>query len=278
MAPDIDLTRGGYGGDVIEEMYKDFTANHLEYWWHFREVLFASAEKRTAQWKRVDGQLMQDSEHEDLIALSLTNYAVYTNLVDAISFLDELSFSLHQFNNPASRLNNVRRSWKGFYSSLYSSLTAISNILCVIVLREPRITIKPGGEVWNHTPRKAFNLQSKGFNTLAISLRICIDKMIIRDQLDHYGLIWHSINRGSFLIDNKFTKGYIHIDASNIVLDIDAFKKAHDDLSEFVHTLNQIYKELSVSHGYLDGYLKDKGWFIDYSGYGFPHNGSRPKP
>lgn len=280
MAPEIDLTRGGYGGDVVEETFKPFTATNMEYWWHFREVLLASTDKDTAYWRRVDGQPMSDDEHRELIALSLTNYAVYTNFADGLAFFEELSFELSRFTAEASRLANVRRAWKAMYSSLYSSLNALSNIVCVVVAHKPRFEIKPSGEVWNYTPRRAHNLmQSRGFNTIAVPLKRCIDRMVIRDQLDHYGLIWHSITRGNFFIDSNFTKGSIPVSPANEVkIDLNAYEIAHEDLLGCARDFNLVYKELSVTDGYLDKYLQKNGWEIDYSSFGEPHNQKRPLP
>jgi hypothetical protein len=40
---------------------------------------------------------------------------------------------------------------------------------------------------------------------------------------------------------------------------------------------NLIYREFAVASGFLEQFLAAKGWKIDYSDYGPPHNGQRPQ-
>ena len=63
----IDFSKGGYKGDPVEEMFKGFTAQHLPYWWHFREVLRASHLPSIHWQKQTGGQLSQE-EAKDLVA------------------------------------------------------------------------------------------------------------------------------------------------------------------------------------------------------------------
>ena len=39
MGTEIDFSKGGYKGDPIEEAFKEFTSDKMEFWWHFRELL-----------------------------------------------------------------------------------------------------------------------------------------------------------------------------------------------------------------------------------------------
>jgi hypothetical protein len=273
MSPDIDLTRGGYGGDGIEEAFKPFTANHLEYWWHFREVLRSAQDKFTPHWwKRLDGQPLNDEEYRELIALSLANYAVYTSLAEALWFHGE-------FREYASRrdLFATRRSWKALYSSLYSSFVALCNLTYIVVLRETPFRRNRHGELWNYGPQETFN-KVQG-NALKSPIKRCMDRIEIRNHLDHYWTIWHGFANNTFMIDRNFKKGYIALDPKNDThIDLDAVQQAEEHIVQSAQDFNLVYKELAVTGGYLDQYLAKRNWYIDYSDFLPPHNGKRPKP
>jgi hypothetical protein len=283
MGQDIDFTQGGYGGDAIEETFKPFTQQHMEYWWQFREVLRAPQAKpnpnQNCVWWKIGHNSLSDNEWTDLIAISLTHYAVYTNIADAISFFNILGNELNRNVAGGERLIHVRRTWKAIYSSLYSSLTALSNLISVIVTQKPRVQFRPNGEAWNYTPRPTRDLvQGRGLNQIADPLKRCIDRMVIRDHLDHYGLMWCSLGQNHFFIDSNIVKGQVVIDPSSVKYDLDAIKRAEDDLVGCAQDFNLIYKEMASTGGYLDTYLQSRGWIIDYSDFGPPHNGQRPKP
>lgn len=273
MGRDIDFSKGGYGGDSIEEAFKPYTTDHLEYWWHFREVLRPVAEKSNPFCKRIDGQSLSDDEHRELIALALTNYAVYTGFAEALWFHIEL-----KARAPQQYLFDVRRSWKALYSSLYSSFNALSNVVCVVAFLESPFGDRPG-RIWNWTPTQAYNkAMGKGANAIYEPIQRCQERLEIRDHLDHYWTIWQCFAQGTFMIDRNFSKGYIALDPKNDVqCDLDAVQLADEHLLKCAEDFNSIYKEFAVTGGYLDQYLLARGWYIDYTGYA-PHNGARPLP
>ncbi|MBZ0298690.1 MAG: hypothetical protein K8J31_03070 [Anaerolineae bacterium] len=282
MVRDIDLTRGGYGGDVIEEDFKWFTSQHMEYWWHFREVLYAADRKSTARWKMIDGSLMSDDDHRTLIAVSLLNYAVYTGMAEAMSFFDDLRLNVSQGN-----LLYTRRAWKGLYSSLYGSFNAFCNLFFVVVFNESPFGADPVNP-WNQTPTTVLKRVVKDQKTtVADVIKACQSRLIIRDHLDHWWAIWTGFiqdkqtGRIGFRLDHNFKKGYILLEAEQEVdwnKAIDAVQRAIDDITGCADDFNRIYKEMAVTGGYLDTYLIDNGWEIDYSDYGSPHNRQRPTP
>ncbi len=283
MSQDIDFTQGGYGGDAIEETFKPFTQKYMEYWWQFREVLRAPQAKvnpdQNCVWWKTGHTPLSDEEWTDLIGISLTHYSVYTNMADAISFFNELGSELNRNTSTGEHLINIRRTWKAIYSSLYSSLNALSNLVTIVVTQKPRVEVKPNHEVWNYTPRSTRDLvQGRGINQIANPLKRCIDRMIIRDHLDHYGLIWCSIGQNHFFIDSNIVKGQIVIDPTTVKYDLDAMQRVQVDLTSFAEDFNMIYREIAISGGYLDTYLQSRDWVIDYSNFGPPHNGQRPKP
>lgn len=277
MPPDIDLAKGGYGGDIVEEMFKPFTAQYMDYWWHFREVLRPGQEKKNPHWHRVDNNPLTDDDWKPLIALSMTNYAVYTGIAEALGFFEQMMTELRRTTFDGWRLFEVRRSWKAMYSSLYSSFTALSNIICMVVGKKPVFKNASGSR--NYDPGDA-----KGIvETIPIILdpfEACQQRLEIRNQLDHYWLIWHHIAQGQFLIDRNFTrKTHLVLDPhKDAQVDLDAYQKARDDLIGCASDFNLIYKEMAVEGGYLDAYFKYNGWYVEYSDYGPPHNHKRPQP
>lgn len=282
MARDIDLTRGGYGGDVIEEDFKWFTSQHMEYWWHFREVLRAADRKSTARWKMIDGSLLPDDDHRTLIAVSLLNYAVYTGMAEAMSFFDDLRLNVSHGNLPYTR-----RAWKGLYSSLYGSFNAFCNLVFVVVFNKSPFGVDPVNP-WNQTPTTVLKQVEKDQKTtIADVIRACQSRLIIRDHLDHWWAIWTGFiqdkqtGRIGFKLDHNFKKGYILLEAEQEVdwaKAIDAVQRAIDDIAGCADDFNRIYKEMAVMDGYLDNYLINNGWCIDYSDFGEPHNRKRPRP
>ncbi len=200
-------------------------------------------------------------------------------MADALAFFQQMQFELSRITLPGSRVFEVRRNWKAMYSSLNSSFNALANIICVVVGQKSPFGKDPA-KPWNYTPKDALNLtQGRGLKQLAEAISRCIKRMEIRDHLDHYWVIWHAINQGQFLLDDKFQKGYVPIHPeSEVSPRIDALKRAADDINGLAQDFNSIYQELATDRGFLDKYLAAKGWRIDYSDYGSPHNGKRPQP
>jgi hypothetical protein len=273
MTREIDLTQGGYEGDSIEEGFKWFTSQHMEYWWQFREVLRAEQDKNKAHWKRNDGTPISDDEHRTLIAVSFLNYAVYTGAVEAFSFFTELRAGIAERNGFI-----IRRDWKALYSSLYSGFNALCNLLCVVVLNDSPFGKDPN-RPWNKTPKQARELLKTSEPGIAQLIQQCQARLEIRDHLDHFWTIWTGMSDGKFLYDRNFRKGYIVIDpAKEVTDDIDAVQRAIDDIVGCVQHFNVAYKAMAVTGGFLDRYLSKNGWCIDYSDFGYPHNGKRPLP
>lgn len=310
--PTIDFTKGGYRGDPVEEAFKPFTAKHLPFWWHFREVLRAS-DRASGHWKASDGSALSDAEQRELVAVSLLNYAVYTALAEAISFVQEMEDELglpppveptsgsgffrvdgtlstgtsstyqqglpvEGAEPPGRQLFEVRKAWRAAYSSLYTSFNALCNIICVVVGDKP--VLKSEQPVWNYTPKNAINLVSgRGLPSLLDPLKQCRNRMEIRDHLDHYWVIWGTIVGGKLLFDKDFSKGRVPIHPrTEVSADIDAVQRAFDDIEDTAQDFNLVYRQLAVRDGFLDQHLRSKGWQIDYSNYGPPHGGQRPLP
>jgi len=278
MSVNVDFSKGGYQGDIIEETFKQFTVKSMPFWWHFREVLRAS-QLASPHWTKADGAALSDDEQKELVALSLMNYAVYTGIAESLAFLEQLQFEVFRTTFDSWRIFDARRHWKATYSTLYSSFNALSNIVCIVVGLKPPLGEKRG-KVWNYSPSSAYRLvNGKGINTIAEPLRRVTQRLEIRSQLDHYWLIWHGIVQGKFLIDKNFTKGYVPLDmGADVSLDVDAIGLAREHLIKSVEDFNVIYRELSVAGAFLDQYVSARGWMVDYSDYGEPHNGQRPKP
>ncbi|NUQ05082.1 MAG: hypothetical protein HUU31_14450 [Anaerolineae bacterium] len=277
MPPDIDLTRGGYGGDIVEEMFKPFTAQYMDYWWHFREVLRPGQERGNPHWHRIDGNSLTDDDWKPLIALSMTNYAVYTGLAEALGFFEQMRNELYRTTFTGWRVFEVRRAWKAMYSSLYSSFTALSNVICMVVGKKPIFKNAAGNR--NYDPGDAKGVVQT-IPAILTPFGDCQQRLEIRNQLDHYWLIWHGIEQGQFFIDRNFSqKAHLVIDPANDAqVDLDAYKKAQDDLINCASNFNLIYKEMAITGGYLDAYFAHNGWYVEYSDYGKPHNQMRPKP
>lgn len=132
MQQKIDLSKGGYGGDSTEEMFKSFSASHIPYWWHFREVLRAS-HKAEPHWQDASGNPLSKNEYEELVAVSLYNYQVYTCLMEALTFYEQVVHEVNRHNTSGSRVFEVRKNWKAAYSSLYSSFNALCNLILVAI-------------------------------------------------------------------------------------------------------------------------------------------------
>jgi len=278
MPPDIDLTRGGYGGDDIEEGFKWFTGEHMEYWWHFREVLRPEQQKSDKKhWHRLDGHSLTDDDWKTLIALSMTNYAVYTGISEALAFFEQMSNELYRTTFNASRVFEVRRAWKAMYSSLYGSFTALSNVICMVVGKKTVFKNAAGNR--NYDPGDAKEVV-QAIPAILKPFGDCQQRLEIRNQLDHYWLIWHGIEQGQFFIDRNFSqKAHLVIDPANDAqVDLDAYEKARYDLTSCASKFNLIYKEMAITGGSLDAYFTHNGWYIDYSEFGEPHNGKRPSP
>jgi hypothetical protein len=274
---DIDFSKGGYGGDDIEEMFKPFTTRYMEYWWHFREVLRPGQEQGNPHWSRMGGTPLSDEDWRELIGLSMTNYAVYTGMAEAVSFLEQMRFELIRTTHAAGRLFEVRRTWKAFYSSLYGSFTALSNVICMVIGQKKLFKNTSGTR--NYDPGDAHSVL-QGIPALETAFGNCLARLEIRNQLDHYWIIWHGVAQGRFVIDRNFTrKAYLVIDPRNeAIVDLDALQKAADDLLGCAIDFNTLFEAMAVSGGYLDQYLAANKWHINYLDYGVPHNGKRPVP
>lgn len=272
MPPDIDLTRGGYGGEVVEELYKPITSDHLEYWWQFREVLRASHLPHS-RWKRIDGNPLTDPEKEELVALSLTNYAVMAGITEALSFKDQISTALTaEYADQDLRKFDIRKNWKALYSSLYSAVVATSNIIRIVCKQEAAVTPRN----WNLGQAKNYaNAHEAQF---VQPLSDCEQRLEIRSHLDHYWTIWTKVKKGSFLFDSNFSKGYVPIDRTSMNYQVDGLQRANDDILACIDNINAIYKPIATVGGYLDDYLQQRQLAVDYTDFGFPHNGQRPRP
>lgn len=274
----IDFSQGGYGGDAIEEMFKPFSREHIPFWWHFREVLRASHEAKL-HWQNSNGSPLSNDECKELVAISLLNYQVYTCLMEALSFYEQLVHEVNRHNSPASRFFEVRKNWKAAYSSLYSSFTALCNLMMVVVCKQPIYDPQKDYRA-NYGPGKTIKFLHKAghlrLHSIANSCQVLLE---VRSHLDHYWVIWQHISQGSFLMDENFEKGYVVTNpSSTVATSIDAVKRLREEVLAFASAYNEIYIALSEEHGFLDRYLAAKGWKVDYSDFGTPHNGERPKP
>lgn len=275
----IDFSKGGYKGDPVEEMFKGFTAQYMPYWWHFREVLRAS-HLSSIHWQKQAGGQLSNEEAKDLVAISLIMYQVYTCLAESISFTEQLEHELNRSTLHSTRHFEVKKNWKAAYSSLYSSLNAVCNLLLIVAGNLPIVQQKKNSnEVMNYSPGYAFTFFKDRNPSLSALVKTCQDRLEIRNHLDHYWLIWLKIERGSFLLDDNFKKGYVVTEQTpNSQNWIDARRRLHQDILGTAKDFNTFFQELANSGGYLDQYLTSKDLKIDYSDYGMPHNGRRPLP
>ncbi len=311
-AAEINFDKGGYQGDAVEEAFKPFTTQRMPFWWHFREVLRAS-DRASPHWRTSDGSVLPDEGQRELVGVSLLNYAVYTALAEAITFLQEIEDELGlpapvgptsgsgfwrvdgtlstgttstyqqelpdtEAGFPGRQLFQVRRAWKALYSSLYTSFNALCNIVCVVAGK--KALLKKTEPVWNYTPKNAIDLVTEaGLKPLTEPLLRFKQRMEIRHHLDHYWLIWHTISHGKLRFDSDFAKGRLLIRPEvELSLGIDAHQRALEDIEGSAGDFNLIYRQMAVSNGFLDKYLHAMDWKIDYSGYGPPHAGQRPLP
>jgi len=180
---------------------------------------------------------------------------------------------------PQRKLFLLRRSWKALYSSFYGSFNALANIVCVVVGVKSPFGERPS-LIWNYTPAQAIKLVSgRGLGKLAEPMERCKQRLEIRDQLDHYWLIWHSITSAGFMIDKDFVKGRVPLQPSvEAIPSVDALQLAQKHIEGCSQDYDLVYHELSVSGGFLDQFFAAKGWKVIYADYGPPHNGKRPQP
>ncbi|MEO1286160.1 MAG: hypothetical protein AAFV93_00220 [Chloroflexota bacterium] len=266
---DIDFSKGGYGGDVVETLFEDYTKTHLEYWWYFREVLRGS-DRKSDYWRYVsNNRTLNNEEQKQLIAISLMNYAVVESISEAIYCINELQ----QLPNNELQFFNSRRIWKASYSSLNRGYNAIGNIVYVLLTKKPVLNTNNR----NYSPQNAINKAESSNRNLYVSNLKKIKKVIqLRNHLDHYWIVWMGMRNNRLIFDKEFKKGKIVVEPSNLTF-TDAIKRLDSDLYVVMNSLNEIYRELSKVDGLLDEYLFAKGWYIDYADFGKPHNGKRPQ-
>jgi len=279
MTEKLDLTQGGYQGDSIEETFKPFTAEHMSYWWFFREILRPSDGRAPYHVRKTSGEELSDGEKREFVALSLLGYQVYTNVFEAYTFFQEMVEHAKQ-DISAHHDFHATRAWKALYSSLYRSVTAMANTACVVYCQKSPLGHSKRGEIRNYTPRGAINLlRGRGCLHVASFLESCEDRLKIRHQLDHYWLIWKTVGKGHFLIDAKYVeKAYVAIDPSELDINVNAIGLAYQHILDTVHDFNDIYRDISVEGGPFDQYIESREWVIVYDDYGPPHNGKRPVP
>lgn len=273
----IDFSKGGYQGDTVEEMFKGFTEIHMPYYWYFREVLRAS-DRRKEHWQKITGGLLTEEETNDLVAISMIMYHVYTCLGEAISFTQTLEYELNKFTFNPTRHFEVKKNWKAAYSSLYTSVTSISNLVLIVEGQKLLYEYYPDGTPKNYSPGNAvtfFKSRNKLFSDI---IKNCQDRLEIRNHLDHYWTIWTGIGQGVFKFDKDFSKGYVVTrPPTGGQSGIDARSKLNEDIVNTAKDLDTLFLELSRPGGSLDKYLNTKGIVIHYSDYGVPHNGQRPR-
>jgi hypothetical protein len=273
----IDFTKGGYRGDDVEEMFKGFTTIYLPHYWYFREVLRAS-DRRSAHWHKKAGGSVTEEEVKDLFAISMILYHVYTCVGEAISFAQALDYELARYNLDATRHFEVKKNWKAAYSSLYTSLNAVSNLLLIIAGEKPVLKPHTSGVAKNYTPQDAINTFRQSIPAFSTTISNCRDRLEIRNHLDHYWTIWTGINQGIFVLDKDFSKGYVVTSPpASDQNGIDARSKLIEDIINTSKDFDTLFLELSRPGGSFDKYLNTKGIVIDYSDYGAPHYGTRPR-
>lgn len=274
----IDFSKGGYQGDTVEEMFKGFTEIHMPHYWYFREVLRAS-HLPSVHWKNVTGTTLtpEDEKARDLVAISMMMYHVYTCLAEAISFYQALEHELGKLNSNGIRGFEVKKNWKASYSSLYTSVNSMSNLLIVVADDKPVRRPNKKNVVQNYTPKDAIDAFRQSIPLFTNIISDCRKRLDIRNHLDHYWTIWTGIGQGIFLLDKDFSKGYLVTSPPEAdQYEIDARSKLNEDIVNTAKDLDTLFLELSRPGGILDKYLDTKGIVIDYSDYGAPHNGERP--
>lgn len=275
----IDFSKGGYQGNFIEETFKGFTAKYMPHYWYFREVLRAS-HLPSVHWKKVTGAALatEDDEAKDLVAISMIMYHVYTCLAEAISFYQALEYEIGKFNSNGTREFEAKKNWKAAYSSLYTCVNSMSNLLFIVEGQKPLYEYYPDGTPKNYTPGGAVSFFKSKKQVFSDNIKNCRDRLEIRNHLDHYWTIWTSIGQGIFLFDKDFSKGYVVTSPpSGGQSGIDARSKLNEDIVNTAKDLDTLFLELSRPGGSLDDYLNAKGIVIDYSDYGAPHYGKRPQ-
>lgn len=278
---DINFSTG-YKGDIVEEYFKPFSSQYMEYWWHFREILQAS-DRFSAIWKTCGNNApLSDEDQQQLIGISMLNYTVYLAVVEALTFYDDMNIELHRFLSPF-RGFIIRKLWKATYSSLYTAFNALSNIVHIVVYKQSVTKINSKGEISTQTAGSIVNKLRGDADTnlqqLGDLLKKCQDNLEIRTQLDHFWTMWMRLQQGEFLIDKDYKKGQIIVypDVEAQLKD-DALKLTYNHIIELVTTFNEIYRDLASKGGYLDKYFDDRNWYVDYGNFGFYDEQRRPLP
>ncbi len=270
----IDFSKGGYKGDEIEEMFEEFTKQHMPHYWYFREVLRANVQQ-SDWWKKKSGVPLTEEESKELIIISFLMYHIYTCLGESINFDQMIEDALLKSINNGTRIFEVKKNWKAAYSSLYTSLNAMANLSLILAGNKP-IFDPSKNRPWNYTPNQAIEIFNKlSLNIFSNPIKYCLNRLEIRNHLDHFWTIWIKIDWGEFKFDRDFTKG--HAPISQPQSWIDAKSKLSEDIINTAKDLDSLFFELSRPNGSLDNYLDNKSIFIDYSDYGVPHNGQRPQ-
>lgn len=271
----LDLQKGFYHGDVIEESFKHFTFSCMPHWWHFREIIYATP-KESDHWKKDDGSRLPDDEQRNLVSLSLAHYAVYTGIAESVSFVKQVE---HQLRQPQPDVFEIRKAFKAAFSSLYSGFNAHSNVVYNVM--SPLVA----GHVskWGALPSTVIKfLEKNGFNSLARNLKRCNNSLEMRHHLDHYWTLWirieaSSSGQGLLLLDKEFEKGYAPLREKRIHPETNGINYAYKHIITIANLFNSNYKFLSVRKGYFEKFLIARHIKVDYSGLGY-YKGKRPKP
>jgi hypothetical protein len=273
LAP-VDLTRGGYQGDEVEEEFKFFTSQKLSYWWHFREVL-RSSDTRSDRWSRRDGTSLSDVEQREFLMLSLLNHAVYTSFAEAIVSGRHLAV---QAADSSPTIFHIRRHWKAAYSSLYTSFVPLCNLVAFLATSETPYTAsgKVNNLSWGQT-KDALTKASPPLGIFIDPLTRVHKRLELRSHLDHYWLIWLVCRPDGVFMDRDFEKGHLPLDRPTEYGD-NVVERLMEDIELTAADYDLVYQQLAVSEGTFDRFLERRGWRVRYEDYGTPHNGSRPAP
>jgi hypothetical protein len=241
-------------------------------------VLRAS-DRRKEHWQKITGGPVTEEEAKDLIAISMIMYHIYTCLGEAISFTQTLEYELNKFSFNPTRQFEVKKNWKAAYSSIYTSLNAMCNLSMVIAGNQSVFKRENGVDVWNYTPKDVIkDLNKKSFYLFSSTIQNCLNRLEIRNHLDHYWTIWTEIRQGAFKFDKDFSKGYVVTSPpTEGKSGIDGRIRLNEDIINTAKDFDTLFLELSRLGGSLDKYLNTKGIIIDYSDYGAPHDGQRPR-